>query len=71
MHARIFGTGRIREATVIRNNEVLYTVRPMEQDVEFHFTDQEPVFGTSWYQLQAILENGEIAWSSPIGVHRQ
>ena len=66
VRAKILGTDTIRNVALIRNNEVIYTMNPGSEDVEFEYTDREAEDGENFYYVRAVQTNDEIAWSSPI-----
>lgn len=71
VRAKILGTDTIRNVALIRNNEVIYTMNPGSEDVEFEYTDREAEDGENFYYVRAVQTNDEIAWSSPIWVVRE
>ncbi len=66
VRAKILGTDTVREVALVRNNSLLCAVQLGTQDLEFPYTDREPIPGESFYYLRAVQTNNEIAWSSPI-----
>ena len=71
IRATILGTDMVREVALVRNNEVIYAVKPGMREVDFAYTDREPGEGENFYYVRAIQTNDEIAWSSPIWVVRR
>lgn len=71
---RIFahGTAPIRKVDVIKDFVYVYSTTPGTNRVEFRWTDEAPesVGDLSWYYVRLIQEDGELAWGSPIWVHK-
>ncbi len=75
----VIGTQKITKVEILRNNEVINTMRPDTDTFEFSFDDFENITKISiklkedkppfiYYYLRAYQEDGHIAWSSPIWV---
>jgi hypothetical protein len=68
----VLGTGVIDRVDVIRNNEVVHTVRPPKDgdEAKFRWDDPAPVKGdrASWYYVRVVQKDGQMAWSSPLWV---
>jgi hypothetical protein len=67
------GTAPIKKVDVIKDYVYVYSTTPGTENVEFRWTDEEPigVGDLSWYCVRLIQEDGEIAWASPIWVHKR
>jgi hypothetical protein len=66
------GTGRIKTVDVIKNFKYVYSTTPASHQLEFRWTDEEPppAGDLSWYYVRVNQDDGELAWGSPIWVHR-
>lgn len=75
----VAGTTPIEEIAIIRNGTVFKTWKPESPHADFAIDDSEPLAGIAlpssnerpafiYYYLKATLENGHIAWSSPIWI---
>ena len=66
------GTSPIKKVDVIKDFIYVYSTSPGTDKVEFRWTDEAPesVGDLSWYYVRVIQEDGEIAWGSPIWVHK-
>lgn len=75
----VAGTARIEEIALIRNGEVVYTLQPGKEFIDFSYDDTEhlskaalaspderPYF--AYYYLRVTQEDGHIAWASPIWI---
>jgi hypothetical protein len=67
------GTGRIKKVDIIKDFKYVYSNAPESDRVEFRWTDEEPPASgdLSWYYVRILQDDGEIAWASPIWVHRR
>lgn len=67
------GTAPIEEAVIVRNGEVIHTLRSQKENVSFAYVD-ETFAGPSYYYVRVIQAdtdphgNHSHAWSSPIWV---
>jgi hypothetical protein len=68
LRVRVLGTAPVARIDVIKDERVVYTSTPKQQDVSFSYTDQSPAAGTSYYYVRVVQENSEMAWGSPIWV---
>ena len=64
------GTAPIAEVQIVRSGKVIHTAKPGQAEVKLSFTDPSPLDGESWYYIRLQQENGDMAWASPIWVHR-
>jgi hypothetical protein len=70
------GTAPIEEVVIVRNGEVIHTLRPQTENVSFAYVDESFV-GPSYYYMRVIQAdtdphgNHSHAWSSPIWVGRK
>ncbi|MDE0623150.1 MAG: DUF3604 domain-containing protein [Bryobacterales bacterium] len=56
----------IQSIEICRSNEFVYSTSPSESVAAIEFADQQPIEGPSFYYLRVTLEDGEIAWTSPV-----
>lgn len=70
LKVHVIGTTPIRQIDVIRNNQFIYNLQPLQTDVSFTYRDQQPPSGESYYYVRVIQVNDQMAWSSPIWVER-
>ena len=66
LEIRLIGTSEVASVEIIKNEEVIFTTTPNQQDVELTFMDQDATSGTSYYYVRVIQDDRQIAWSSPI-----
>ena len=61
-------TKAVARVDVIKDNKVVYSTEPKQQNVEFEFTDRAPGGGRHHYYVRVEQEDGMLAWSSPMFV---
>jgi len=64
------GTAPITDIEIIRDGQVLDTLRPGTPSVETTFKDPAPLPGKSYYYVRLLQDDGALAWASPIWVSR-
>ena len=72
------GTAPAARIDVIRNNDIVHTVTPDEQDCELEWVDETPLGRVllppaefcdhpfCFYYVRAVQADGEVAWASPV-----
>jgi hypothetical protein len=70
LSVKVIGTRPIRQIDIIRNNQFVHNVQPLEKEVSFTFIDSQPRSGESYYYVRVIQVDEQMAWSSPIWVTR-
>jgi hypothetical protein len=67
------GTGPIDRVDVLRDSEVVESVRPDKnpEEVRFHWEDPSPIRrqGPVYYYVRVVQVDGQLAWASPIWVY--
>ena len=53
---------------LVRNNDFVYTQKPLTKDVEFEYQDKAP--GAAYYYVRVMQMDGNLAWSSPFWIKR-
>jgi hypothetical protein len=72
-----YGEQRIVQVDILRNNQVVHSVRPGKQDVQLRWCDREPFAALAlqpapsrppfiFYYVRVLQADGEMAWASPI-----
>ncbi len=56
----------IREIAVCRQGQWIHSVDPPGTAAQLMFVDDQPLDGPSYYYVRVILDDEEIAWSSPV-----
>jgi len=63
-------TAPVTELQIIRSGRVLTRMKPEGDRFDVEYVDTRPVGGRSYYYVRLVQDNGAMAWSSPIWVHR-
>ncbi|MFP4250637.1 MAG: DUF3604 domain-containing protein, partial [Armatimonadota bacterium] len=78
IEAFIAGEAKLAQIQVLRNNEVVHTVRPDGSDLSLEWTDEDPLEPLAltpvdedqppfaFYYLRVLQTDGEMAWASPV-----
>ncbi|MBN2374149.1 hypothetical protein JXL19_10215 [bacterium] len=72
LEVKVVGTGKLKSVDILRNAECIYSTEPEGNEARFTFVDMglnPNVFGEYHYLLQAIQENGRMAWTPPACLH--
>src|SRR5579872_172377 len=69
IRVKLRGTRSIAKVDIIKDSQVIYSVSPKQQDVDFEFTDKGDVKGRHYYYVRAQQENMMLAWSSPFFIN--
>ena len=64
----VVGTKQIAKIDVLRDSEVVETLKPQGTGYKTSWIDPNPKAGTHYYYLRVLQEDNEIAWGSPIWV---
>lgn len=66
------GTAPIARVDIVKDFVHVYSTEPKTERVKFQWTDTEDrVTPVSWYYVRILQEDGELAWASPMWVHRR
>lgn len=65
---RAIGTGTIRQIDLIKNQQFIYTTRPLAEEASFQFVDADFQPGRNYYYVRVLQQDGQLAWASPIWV---
>jgi hypothetical protein len=63
------GARPIARVVVIKDNKIVYSTEPKQQEVELQFADKESVTGRHFYYVRVEQDDGLLAWSSPFFVN--
>ncbi len=61
---------RIKRVDVLRNNRTIFTARGAKNRMRFRYLDDEVSEGRVFYYVRVVQRDGEMAWSSPVWLHR-
>jgi hypothetical protein len=62
------GTGKIAKIDVLRDSEVVDTLKPASQEFRGEWSDAKALPGTHYYYVRILQADDEIAWGTPIWV---
>jgi hypothetical protein len=65
------GTAKLAKVDILRDSEVVTTLRPGGREYRGTWTDPAPQAGTHYYYVRVLQEDGELAWGSPMWITRQ
>ncbi|MBA7518126.1 hypothetical protein ES705_10192 [subsurface metagenome] len=65
----IAGTDKLAKVELIKNNKVVYQIKPKGEKVEFSFEDIIQKDKAYFYYLRVTQNDSEMAWSSPIWIN--
>ena len=68
LEAAVIGTGPIRQVDVIKDNRIVYTLKPGVDELSFTYTDQDIEPGEHYYYVRVIQRDDNMAWASPIWI---
>ncbi|MBI3823651.1 MAG: hypothetical protein HY289_13360, partial [Planctomycetes bacterium] len=67
----VIGANKIAKIDILRDSEVVETLKPGAKEYKGDWTDPAPRDGTHYYYIRVLQTDGEIAWGSPIWVTRK
>ncbi len=65
---QVVGTDKIAKVDLLRDSEVIETLKPAGKEFKGAWTEPNPQGGAHYYYLRVLQTDGEIAWGSPIWV---
>ena len=67
---RAVGTDRIKQFVIVKNEQIVYTSHPNQEEYTFEYRDRDFEPGSNYYYIRVVQNDGQVAWSSPIWVER-
>jgi hypothetical protein len=67
----VVGTSKIAKIDVLRDSEVVDTLKPASQEHKSEWTDPNAPAGTHYYYVRVLQTDGEIAWGTPMWVQKK
>lgn len=64
----IIGTGPIAAIDILKNSQVVETIKPGKQEYQGTWTDPNPSEGTRYYYIRVQQADDELAWTSPMWI---
>ena len=65
---RVIGTDRIKQFVIVKNEAIVYTSYPNQEQYSFEYRDRDFEAGSNYYYIRVVQNDGQVAWSSPIWV---
>ena len=70
LYIRAIGTDRIKQFVIVKNEEIIYTSHPNQEQYTAEYADRNFEPGSNYYYIRVVQNDGQVAWSSPIWVER-
>jgi hypothetical protein len=64
----IIGARPLERIEVLKDSEVISTIRPAKSEYKDRWVDPEPSRGTHYYYVRALQTDGELGWGSPFWI---
>jgi hypothetical protein len=64
----VIGTKPLDRIDILRDSEVVATIKPGKQEYRGAWTDPKPVAGVHYYYIRVLQTDEEIAWASPMWI---
>jgi hypothetical protein len=64
----VIGTRKLTKIEVLKDSEVVHTVKPGKREYKGKWTDPKPSDGVHYYYIRVTQEDGELAWGSPMWI---
>jgi hypothetical protein len=68
LQLRVIGTGSLDRIDVLRDSEVVETLRPGRREYQGTWTDPKPVAGRHYYYVRVQQADRQLAWASPLWI---
>jgi hypothetical protein len=69
IQVKVVGTGKLADVILIKDDQVVYSTQPTDNDATFEFTDMQAKAGhESYYYVRVVQADRRVAWSSPMWV---
>jgi hypothetical protein len=65
---RVHGTKPIVQIDVLKDSDVVATIKPGRIEYQGTWTDPKPTGGVHYYYIRVLQEDEELAWSSPLWI---
>jgi hypothetical protein len=64
----VIGTAAIAQIDVLKDSEVVETIKPGKAEHKGTWTDPKPTSGVHYYYVRVQQEDGQLAWGSPLWI---
>jgi hypothetical protein len=65
---KVVGTKPLAKIDILKDSEVVETIRPGKPEYQGDWTDPKPTEGTHYYYIRVQQTDGELAWASPMWI---
>jgi hypothetical protein len=65
---RVVGAKPLEQIDILKDSEVVATLKPGKQEHKETWADPQPTKGTHYYYIRVQQSDGELAWASPIWI---
>jgi hypothetical protein len=68
LQLRVIGTGPLQRVDILRDSEVVETLRPGQREYQGKWIDPKPVAGIHYYYVRVEQADRQLAWGSPLWI---
>jgi hypothetical protein len=68
LEVRVIGTGPVARLHILRDSDVVDTIKPEGKEYRGTWTDAKPVAGKHYYYVRVEQADGQLAWGSPLWI---
>jgi len=68
LEINVQGTGAIARIDVLRDSEVVETIKPGKAEFRGTWTEPRPQAGVHYYYVRVEQQDGQLAWASPLWI---
>ncbi|HEV3259005.1 MAG TPA: hypothetical protein VG013_19190 [Gemmataceae bacterium] len=68
LHMTVVGTKALDRIDVLKDSEVVQTIKPGKQEYKGDWTDPTPEEGVHYYYIRVQQRDGQLAWASPMWI---
>jgi hypothetical protein len=68
LDVRVLGTGPLVRVHILRDSDVVETIKPDGREYKGTWTDPKPAAGKHYYYVRVEQADGQLAWGSPLWV---
>ena len=68
LQIHVIGTKPLGQIDILKDGEVVESIKPAKQEYQGTWTDPKPSAGTHYYYIRVQQSDGELAWASPLWI---
>jgi hypothetical protein len=69
LQIHVIGTHTLERIDVLKDSEVVDTLKPGKAEYQGTWTDPKPTAGVHWYYIRVFQADDELAWGSPMWIN--